>query len=505
MDTKKLGQLALVVLGLLVGIYATVSILHNPTGGISGLSKLITITGVILGLVNPRAGLYFLAAQVLYSDEIKRFAVYYGVTSQLTISEVLIGPLLSLCAINASFLYGVLRGHYSLGRLGWVLYALVPVFALASLASKSGESGGALSIYGTATFALYLSLIPISYGLFRELSDWVKYISWQSVLAAPAAAWGIWQYYNGFNNLEWTYALSGLSPAHSFSMLQTEDPRIFGLFGNTAQLSCVGIYGVFCVWRAFRIKKSRVGYAFLSIIFLATAFYSQSRGMLLFPFIAGICVLMFRRKSTTLLLYFGSVSAFIVGVWSSTYMLQEGITKGNELIAMEGKWGTTLTLNTLSDRLMGWERLRKASSWSWFGNKSEVASAAAAGEGYNHDSINKILLNYGAVGLVSAILFGAVFLYIVHSSVSRSTDKQLRYDGALILGCVVPALLMSITLGDNLNASVVSFQLWSVFAGIFVVRRISETQKASVLQNLPHVQPSQTIPPRMSRPVRPTV
>jgi hypothetical protein len=480
MNSKALGQLLIVGLGLIVGIYAAIAILLNPTGGISGISKLITIIGVILGLMSPKGGLFFLVVQAVYADEMKRIGVYYGVQSTQTVSEILVGPLLTLCAINISFLHGLIRRQYKIDLLGWALYLIAPVVAVILLI-KGREDGFALSVYLAGTTSLYMTVVPICYGIFKSREEWLKFISWQIIVAAPAAAWGIWQYFNGFNVIEWSYALSGLSRVHTLQMAMRE-PRIFGLFGSASALGCVGMYGIFSVWRAIRYKKFRFLFILISSLYFMTIVLSHQRTTLLFPLIVIPLAFAFRRVYSTFLVYALAIFIFVLAIFNSSYLLNDGLDEINQVIVGESRWAkNVMSVSTFSDRLRGWERLTRASSWSWFGTQKVLSSDIVTNSNqpdytssdFSHDIINRVLINFGAVGLVVILLLASIILITLHRVIFRAKDNQVRNDGAFIIACIIPTLMLSFMGGDNFSATPINLQIWSIFAGIFVIRKVS--------------------------------
>jgi|GEM_PF-2662355 len=483
MNSKNPGQIIAIAIAIVIAVWASISILLNPTGGISGLSKLITILGIVLGLVNPKAALYFLVVQAVYSDEIKRIGVFYGVQSTQTVSEILIGPLLTICAINISYFYGVIRRQFTFGGTGLLLYAIIPTVAIIMLV-KGRDAGVLLNVYTAGTTTLYLTLIPICYGIFKTFQDWVDCISWQAIVAAPAAAWGIWQYFSGFNNIEWSYALSGLSMVHTEQMMM-RDPRIFGLFGSASALSCVGIYSCFAIWRVFRIPKHRFWFLFLGLLYLTTVVLSHQRTTLIYPIIVFFFVIAFRNLWSTLLLYGSAMSLFVLGVLNATYLLDKGIYKINDLIRGDGKWAeNVLMVSTFSDRLRGWERLGRADSWSLFGTGKELRSDFMSNSpdytasDYSHDIINRIVINFGAVGLLVTLLVGGSILFSLHRVVYKSPEPRTRKDGAFIMGCIVPGILLAFIAGGNFSATPVNLQMWTVLSGIFVLKKLSNGQRS---------------------------
>lgn len=476
MESKKIGQTAAIIGGLILATVMAFVIQTNSTGGIAGLSKLFTFIGLVIGLVSPRAGIFFLAGQAMYSDELKRIAAYYGTFSTQTVQEVLIGPLLTLCAINVSFIVGVIRKKYEIDRLGLLLYLIIPIIGAGLLlGSRATGLGLTLKLYNTATICLYITLIPVCYGLFSNLDEWVSFISLQVLLAVPAAAWGIWQYYNGFNAMEWAYGLSGLSPTHTGQMLLGPKPRIFGLFGSASAYGSVHIYGAFAIWRACHVNKKRILYLCSGVIFLAAAVYSEQRSLLLYPFIFLLLSYLFRRFITTAAVYSTIFVGYIAGALSASYFLTEGLENINKMIAVDTPWGqNVLTVNTFAERLYGWERLTKPETWSLLGNKNAIEASYDLNAGINHDIINKILIGYGAVGLLCAVTFVAVLFYLLHRFIFQTTDLKTRNCGAFIMACTVPIIIMSFIAGDNFSTTPTNMQIWSVFSGVFIIKKLTK-------------------------------
>jgi len=480
MNSKNLGQTLAIALGMIIGIYAAISILLNPTGGISGLSKLLALLGIVIGILNPKGGLFFLVVQAVYADEIKRIGVYYGVQSTQTVSEILIGPLLTLCAINVSVIHGFVRKQFKIDALGGALYLIAPAVG-AIMFIKGLEGGVMLSGYLAATTALYITVIPICYGIFRSQEEWVKFVSWQIVVAIPAGLWAIWQYFHGFNSIEWSYANSGLSRVHSLQMMH-EEPRVFGLFGSASALGCVGTYAIFSAWRTVRYRKHRLIFSLITLLYFAVVFFSQQRTLLVFPLIVLFLSFAFRRASTTLLTYLAIAVIGVLAVMNATYLNQEGLTKVNDAIAGNDRWSrSVLNVSTFSDRLRGWERLNRKESWSFFGTGEIVRSESVidptkqdySADDYSHDIINRILINFGAVGLAAVFAIGTFFLVNLHKVIFLTRDWQTRKDGAFIMASIAPILLMALMGGDNFSTTPTNLQIWSIFSGIFLLRKLS--------------------------------
>ena len=500
MNSKSLITIGFTVLGVIFAVFAGVAILMNPTGGIAGVSKLVTAICAICAFVSPRRGLFILAAQAIYTDELKRVGVYYGAVSMDTVQEILIGPLLTLCALNCGFLVQVMFGKVKMSALGWALFGIAPILGLYFL-SGGGIGGGDTLMkraYNAGTAGLYTTVIPLSFGLFRELKDWVKFLTFQTVLVVPSAGWAIWQYFNGFNNMEWTYARSGLSPVHTSQMLEFIRPRVFGFFGSASALGCLSVYFAFAAWRTYAIRSWRWLFLLFSAILFAGIIVSTQRGTLILPFLFVIAMFCAYSKLRTFAFYGILGSVFIIGVWQSTWLLDEGIDKANAAVASNSKWGSeVLTFGTFSDRLRGWERLKRPESWSIFGTETELTSSVAsidvASGDYSHDMINRVLIRTGAMGLGAVVILGGLLALTLHRTVWRLSKGEARSAGAFALGVTIPIILSSAAGGDNFTATPYNLAIWSVFGGVFLLKRIQDDErKLNPLQGSLHVHGTET-------------
>ena len=382
---------------LLVGVVMAVSVVTNPQGGLAAMVPLIAFILTILGIIKPRAGLYGLAALVIWVDEFKRLAVYFGGTYSMTVHQTLAIPFIVLAGLNADYFINILFGRVKIDKVGIVLYALGAVVGGTIFVTMEGtiaERG-----QRAANIAGYVSLIPIAYTYLKTFDEWRRFFAFQCLVALPAAAWAIKQYYMGFDTVEWSYARSGLSMAHYAQMFLFEEPRVFGFFGSASALGCVSIYCAFSWWHSLNYRKFRFMWAAVALVFSYVLVVSTQRGALLYPIVMIPFVFTFRRPFTTLATYVFLGTIFVAGVLSATWLLDEGIEKINRAIASDSEWGQkVLVVSTFSDRLRGWERLSKAENYSLLGTGAQEFTEASRGfdvasSDYNHDIINKILIN----------------------------------------------------------------------------------------------------------------
>ena len=475
-DSKSIVSALIVFATLVIGVFMAISVSTNAAGGIAAMVPLITVLLTILALANPRAGIFGLATLVIWVDEFKRLAVYFGGASSMTVVQTLAMPFIILAALNLGFILNIMFGKVKLDKIGFIIYGLAGVIGAAIFGTMDAsvvERG-----QRAANIAGFMTLIPICYTYFKTFDEWRKFFGFQVLLAMPAAAWAIKQYYYGFDDIEWTYAASGLSKVHYVQMFFiSETPRVFGFFGSASAVGCASVYGTFAIWHTFRYRKGRALWILASIVFVWVLIASTQRTILVYPLIVFVTAFAFRTKFRALALYLTGATLFLLGVIFSNYILNEGLNNVNDAIAVKGGWAEeVLNVSTFSDRVRGWTRLTHAKSWSVFGTEKEVFSDSSAGfavdsDDYNHDIINKILIGFGVVGLLGVIIPGGFLVWTLHRSVFVTSTKQDRNDVAFVLGLSLPMIFLSFIGGDNFNTNPINLQIWTAFAGIFIHSR----------------------------------
>lgn len=434
------------------------------------LSNLLTATLAIIAFVSPRSGLYIVVFQAMFTDEFKRIAVTQSTASMELVITVLIGPLITICAIHASiFMKSVVFRTLKTDASYWFFQLVIASLTLGMIVFGEGD----MSARGqfAANLGLYLSLLPIIPLLFPTMTEWRKYIALQVLLVLPSAIWGIKQYFYGFTQMEWSYALSGISKAHYASMITGgEHPRVFGFLGSASAFGCMGLYATYALWQIFLAKKYKVFYFISSVVLMVAVVCSTQRTMMLLPFIIMISYYLMLNKRRTIIFYVLILSLLVLGIFSSKYLLDEGLDKINSMIETDSEWGSTvLKVNTFSDRLKGWEQLSDPATWSLFG--TGASSLEEYEEKGGHDLVNKMLIKVGIAGLLPVLIFITVVLTLLHRIVWSAPNQILRKEGAFLLACFVPTLVMSIMGGGNLNTVPINLQIWSMLAGVLIFRK----------------------------------
>lgn len=474
-DSKSVSVGLLILIGLLLAVFMAVSVTTNPQGGIAALIPLITISLSILAFVNPKQGLFALIPLVIWVDEFKRLAVYFGGAYSMTVIQALAMPFVVLAALNAGFFLQFLFGRVKIDKIGWMVFFMAGIIGCGIFFTMQAPLPERAQ--RAANIAGFITLIPIAYAYLRSFDEWRRFFVVQTLFALPAALWAIKQYHYGFDQIEMTYAFSGLSRVHMSQML-LPNPRVFGFFGSASALGCAAIYCAFAYWHAFRYRRHRIAWLLVSLLFTYVLVVSTQRTALIYPLIVLGASFAFRTRLRVLTAYALALILFVSAVMSSKYLLDEGIEKINRAIAMQSGWGAkVLNVNTFSDRLRGWERLSRAKSWSLFGTGAEQVSGAGPlidvnSDDYNHDIINKILIKYGAFGLLVVAIFSSALIYILHGIPLNSLTKEDRNDAAFALALALPIVGMSLIGGDNFNTNPINLQIWTSFSGVLVCRAV---------------------------------
>jgi hypothetical protein len=442
-------------------------------GAITALVLLINGACLLIALSSPRLGLFVLCAQAMYTDHLKRMAVYYGAENMFTVVQVLIGPMLTLCAVNLGFLMDTLVfKKIKVDRMGWFLF-IAPIVICAVLLIRI-QAGLLSRVQFAANIALYITIIPMGYVYFKGYKDWEKFFRIQMLLAVPAALWGYWQYFYGFSQMEWEYAMSGLSPVHSRQM-SLPNPRIFGLFGSESAYGMIAMYALFCFWIVWTRGRNWVVYLLCGVIFVVGTVLSQQRTAFLILFIVPCIYFFFTSRARTVAVYAAAIISFVLMVLNSDWLLQQGLDQGTEKLqkaAGENQWGqNVLRLSTFSARIYGWQRLKDPETWSLFGKKSRALGETAYQDDQTHDIISGIVINTGVIGLIVFSIAFYFFARAVHGVIWESKTMAQRKNAAWILSMLMPPILLSLAGGSNFSTVPFNLQIWSIAAALFVLRR----------------------------------
>jgi O-Antigen ligase len=443
------SRLTLVVLVLAGALYSMFDIM---SGQASALSVALIWVGIVLcGYVfyQPAQGVFVLAVTCFYGDYYKKLAVVYGVASMETVIEVLAVNLAILCAI----LLGSLRKLKGSGLAFqvWCYWLLVGVFVGYQVVAGDTLKAGLME---AANSSLYFAL-SVSLGLFyyRHPEKMSRVFCWMIWLTIPYVLLALYQYYVDFFEMDWVYAKTFLSPVYSGGMLGTDYPRVFGFAGTPFGFGgATSMMGTYALWHTLRFSRKRVFYGLCFVLLFFGVVISEQRTILILPFGVLICGMIFCSKRSTLLLYAVAVMLQVGLIAGSPYLLEKlNMDVSMEMQSEEDWSGRVMRLGTFSDRLYGWSRLTRASSYSWFGTGGTRTSWGD--EDYYHDRINVILMRGGVVGLAAFLLIGFWLLSMAHRYVFQIKEPGRRGNAAFMLALLLVNLMVAIMTGGHLSSN----------------------------------------------------
>jgi hypothetical protein len=475
MNSSSISKLLVVLIGLMIGIWGVIStVTDTMSGGLGPALKLFLAVSIPLLFVKPRAGMYVLVAIMANIEWLKRLAVYNGVASVTTVTEMLVLPIVLLGILVLSMFAGLVFGATRMNKYEFGMFVLSGAVMATILVITKFTTYGAQAAFNSG---LYLSVLPILTILMRDSSDFLKFMRYCAIMFLPWAVWGIKQYYTGLSAFEMYYVNTWLSPVLSNEVLTSvSNPRPFGLAGSQASYGAISFLAWFTLWHTIALREKRVLMAVMAVIFFAAVVLSGARTTLILVVISFPIYFLMQSKAGVALMYSTGAILLGLGIIFSTYLLNNLQKIQDTITVSDGGWAEkTLRVTTYSDRLRGWERLKNPDAWSLFGKRLEIetgyARAGVNSADYAHDLINAFLINVGAVGLLVVMVVLFAGLYNIHGIVFKlpkgSVPKKLA---AAALAFSIPNLFLGIVGGGNFNTTPVNFFIWSFFAIPFIVR-----------------------------------
>lgn len=468
--------------GLILSVFIMLHIIFNPTGGLAGLLKYSAIPLVLVCFLSPKIGLVLLCWINFYADYYKKLAVFYGTSSMMTVMEVLALSMAMVGAIiGGAVAQALLRGPMpdKITRNVFIISIL--------LTGALFFSGGSEGISGRVQYAvnggLYLGLSAVMCYMLNDREAALKIARLQFWLGVPWVLWALRQHLFGFTDMEWFYARKGFSPVLSGQMLGAlGTPRPYGFAGSSSAFGVISFLFMFGAWHAMRIDKMRPLYWAGAVVYFVGLVISTQRTILILPFITFGAYLLFRSRGGVKFFYTSVAVVLFTGVMASDFLLSR-LGDMNESIRVEGSgWASKVVqVGTFADRLKGWTRLKKLSTYSLFGTKHSGSGGAVSfdSDDFSHDEVNKILINFGVVGLLVFVGGAAWVAKTVHGATLRIRDPVDRDMVIFVLAVVGVNGIGTLMSGNNSHTvpiNLVLFTLIGLAAG--AMRRDAEAAEA---------------------------
>lgn len=466
-------------------LFMLFSILLTEGNQIGYLFQYLLVAGFLLGLLAPRPMLIVWLVSCGYLDFLKRLMVISGRIYKDDLFNVLGVSPMTLAGITCGAFLGGLFGGLKMRPAHLFLIAISGGVILASAAMSIHNSGfgfGSLApdVANAGLYSLLLFVIPM---LFRTREEIVHLLRLLTVAWIPVMIYGVYQLAYGYQEFEIDYLHTGLSI--EIHQLVTQRIRPFSTLSAPTALGTVGAgISALALILAFKPESKNVwrpytwGPAILfSLIYLAGMTASTIRTVLMIPGIAIVATFAFRSRGATRFFYAIIISAFLVIVVNSNYILNN-LNNWNDMLAHSsvGKvLGTSATnIATYTERLVGFQNvLMNPDAYTLFGYGADRGKDVADPL-YNHDMISNALVRHGIVPLAFVTIFGCWVLIKVHSAILALHQDNKR----LAAGLLATSLAMfagSILSGNVLATFPNNVLLWLLLGAVALL--VFDTQK----------------------------
>lgn len=424
--------LFLTILGLGAGLFVMADLL---TGGYNAIGRLFfyfAIGSVCTGFLAPRVSVFLIVICSGYLDFFKRLMVVYGNPSPLDVAFIQGIPLGLLGGAVAGTFVNLLLTRRQFLKEYWVALILAFLFLGFSMVSFLAGSGGGLrglgQVFNQAFYPAIIFLIAVH---FRTPEQLRRLFNFVFVTFIPVAAYMFRHRYLGLADFEYDYLMTGLSQEARI-LYEQEALRGFSTMNGAAVVSTMLSNLVLLCFVPLRPNNAkpappvRLGKMLLALIFIPAAYFTASRNGWVTG-VAGILLFIaYQRRWSTLLAYLGGLSAFILVVAVSPYLLKNHILNDwqevlDEEVAdpSDAYANRAVTLGTFNARLVGWSNLtQEPEIWTPFGfaaaGKDKGGTAGYSDLRWGHDITTSMLIEYGYVPCFLAFCAGCWFLIIMH-------------------------------------------------------------------------------------------
>lgn len=470
----------LVVIFLFVVGYATLDVMLATSGPLATAAKWIGVPMVLLSLVYPKVGLGILSFMCFYGDYYKKLAVYHGIVSMQTVIEVL--------ALNMAVLGAILTGTFfqMIRSSRWPSKPIILIFVFSILAAGIQMLSSApltTRVQGAVNGGLYLAIAAVIGYFYPTRDSSLKLSRLQFLLGIPWLLSAAWQYFYGFSDVDEYYARTFLSPVFSTHFFM-EKPRVFGFAGSVPAFGAIAFCCVFGVWHFFRTHTHRLFYLFGSLLYIAILVISAQRTAILMVPIILVVYQLFKTRGGTKLFYGVTVCSMLLLIASSNFLLSKISVVEDDLISMTGDSGLTaqvVRVGTYTDRIKGWTRLTKLSSYTLLGTGRSEEPLTFHDDDYSHDAINSILISYGVLGLLVAVMGVTWILFVMHKSVLSTQDVRDRETMAFSIAVITVILTLGTMGGSNFHTVPINL-LFATFLGhaASVINRLDNDKRSAL-------------------------
>ena len=472
MDSNKALAPLVVVIAMLFGVYATMSILLSGGNTVGEFARYVLVGGFFICLLQPRLGFFLWLFACGYNDLLKRFLVIGGRISWGDLPYVLgIAPMM-FGGVLLSLLLGGILGSRPLKDTEWKMFmggATLMAFSAVSTYFSDGRSLGSVlqALANDGLYSMLLFVIPVLFKTADDLLHVVRCLIW---IFVPVALYGIAQKINGFQDFEIAYLRTGMSI--EIKQLFTNRIRAFSTLNSPTSLATVSAalcgLSLLMTSRAGSGRQERLMNPLLGLllagIFFGSWLASTGRAPIIVVPFAIIGTWAFQQRRRTVTLYATVAIAFVLLVLTSHSIL-DNLEEMNQSIgehaSKTGMGGDMLAVGSYSDRLIGFSTvLANPKAWSLFG------LGAASSQFYCHDPLSPLLLKFGVVGFLLFIGGGVFVLKSVHARLHVMHQPHLRWLASLFQSLSMGFILTALLSGSILTVFPINVFFWFFWGAV---------------------------------------
>ena len=466
MNSNSLKALLIALIGLFTAVFITTQVLTSG-GNAVGSFALYGMAGCFLfGLIVPKGGVYLMLFLAAYSDLIKRVMILETGITMLDITYVLgMAPMALAGVVVAVFVRKILLLQFT--KRDFITLGVSTIFlAVGAAMGFSDGEGGLRALRIVADYGAFSYLIFVIPALFPTRFELVKLIKTSIFIFVPVAVYGIWQRSFGLADFEMTYLATGLS--NESRQLAESQIRPFSTLNAASSLTMVAAALTFLCFVCAKARQlNSVVAILLGLLFAACCFMTFTRVGWVVLLLSFILVPVLRSRISTAAMYIAGILGFLMLVWQSDRILSnlhywQDIIYGQSISDSEGQG---LRIVTLSDRLIGFENMKRAENWKPFGIKGQGDYIEGLGEQYSttfsHDAITGFLFRFGYIPFGIAVISGLFALYRLHKSVFRLPEEHRIYAQLGMAGAF--AALASLMTGGTVFQFPANIFFWLLF------------------------------------------
>ena len=456
-------------IGVLIGLYIIISVVSTEGNVVGDFFLYLSIGGFVIGVLRPKLGLILLSVAGFYLDLMKRFLIVAGQVDMMDMIKVL-----SFCPIV--FLGIMIRHLLMMSQQGFKVPKTEIIAMLASIAFSAAILAikffqvGFNGLTEGANNAAYIGFIWIACYYLRDRVEINKFFNFALVAFVPVVIYAYWQLIFGYSELEYDYALSGLSIVTT--PLELGEISYYRIFATMSSSSAYGLTAVvlacYClVLNPGKTVLAKLTVAFFGILCLASLIPGAGRSGWAMAIIILTGSFIFRSKLGTLLVYSFTVACLMVLFLAGDKLIEagDGVMQAN---SSDTEWGRRAsTVGTFTDRtesIKNWTT--NPECFSWFGIAKDQQEGL-----FIHDMLGEVYVSYGVVLFIFVIILMVSGLVYAHKGVLGFRDRKMKNQAAYLLASIFGLLILGIVSGGGLRIFPVNFYFWAMVGGLLMILR----------------------------------